>query len=79
MQTPTEKKSRVTELANMERARPAAATRVPAIVTALQPYLLTRVLAIGPALISVKSLSADGKCHLIQGDSDQYGWDEGDC
>ena len=67
MQTPTEKKSRVIELANIDRARPADAIRVPAIVTALQPYLLTRVLAIGPANKLVKSLSGDEKCHLIQG------------
>ena len=67
MQTPTEKKRRVIELANMDRARPAAAIRVPAIVTALQPYLLTRVLAIGPENISVRSLSGDEKCHLIPG------------
>ena len=54
VQTPTEKKRRVMELANMEMARPNEAMRAPMIVTILHPNLLTSVLAIGPGMIVLK-------------------------
>ena len=48
VQTPTEKKRYVMEVANMDRARPPAAMIAPMIVTVRQPYLFTKLLAMGP-------------------------------
>ena len=47
--TPTERKRKVMDLANMDSMRPAAAITAPMMVTTRQPYLFTKMLAMGPA------------------------------